>query len=345
MRRFIVPLLTTALVVGAAGCGVGVGSPGAGGNFDRRAKEIVDGWHAAGLDTAWQTGFVPLASLTQIEWDMAILKPGADNDRASDAKAAIGNGWYRLNTTLPAGTPDQGEVRFPDGTAMTVPLTSATEAFGALRNPEAPPLAQCGSPQCGLTVTAARLATTTIRTSRGAAVVPAWLFTLTEVTVPAIRVAVAPGAVTPLPDPEVARSKAPWLTMIDAVVGSAAPPRSAAPPPSAAPPASAAQARRLTLHFTGGACDARRDGHVYETPDLVVVGVSITSKPGACDSVGLPATVDVELAQPLGDRALLDAATSQPKTLGDCGPNGYACGRLPEGPSSPDDPTPSRSTR
>src|SRR6266511_6326745 len=76
MRRLIVALAAAAIVLAGcvlAGCGnggVGTGTPRDRPDFDRRAKDIVQAWHDAGLDTAWKTGFVPLESLTQFEWDM-----------------------------------------------------------------------------------------------------------------------------------------------------------------------------------------------------------------------------------------------------------------------------------
>ena len=327
MRRLIVALAAAAIVLAGcvlAGCGnggVGTGTPRDRPDFDRRAKDIVQAWHDAGLDTAWKTGFVPLESLTQFEWDMSLRKDASNIDRAGEVKAAIGNGWYRLAGPLPAGTPDPGQVRFADGTAMSVPVVSAEDAYAALHNPAAPPVASCGTASCALTITGARLATTTIRSSRGPATVPAWIFTVSEVTVPAIRVAVAPSAVTPLPDPDKVWSQAPGFTRLEAVVqrGNASP---------------AVQARRLTLHFTGGVCEETRTAHVYETPELVVLGVIVTPRGlGACSSVGIPSTLDIELAEPVGDRVLLDVATSQPVTLDDCGPSGYRCGRPPDPPS------------
>jgi hypothetical protein len=331
MRRLLAALAAAAMVLAdcgtLAGCGrggVGTGSPRDRPDFDRRAKDIVEAWHAAGLDTAWKTGFVPLESLTQLEWDMSILKDSSNIDRASEVKSAIGNGWYRLaGGPLPTGAPDNGQVKFADGTAMSVPVVSAEDAYTALHNPAAPPVASCGTPSCALTITGARLATTTIRSSRGPATVPAWIFTVSEVTVPAIRVAVAPSAVTPLPDPDKVWSEAPGFTRLEAVVR-----RDDA--------SLVAAARRLTVHFLGGACEESRSAHVYQTPELVVLGVIVTPRGrGDCISLGVPSTLDIELAEPVGERVVLDVATSQPVTLDDCGPSGYRCGRLPGGPSAP----------
>jgi hypothetical protein len=326
MRRLLAPVLAAAMLVPAASCGpVRVGSPDVSPDFDGRAKQVARAWHDAGLDTAWTTGFVPLDSLTQFDWNMSIMKDSSDVDRAVMLKAAIGNGWYRLTGTLPTDTPATSQVKFADGTAMSVPVVSATDAFAALHNPAAPPVSSCGEPNCALTVTGARLSTTTIRTSRGQATVPAWMFTVSEVTVPAVRVAVAPNAITALPDPDRIWSQAPGFTRLEAVVQQGNP----------SPPA---QARRLTLHFTGGVCAETHTGYVYETPELVVLGVIIRNEPGGdggCPSAGKYATVGVELSEPLGNRVLLDVATGQPQTLDDCGPSGYRCGRPPTEPPPP----------
>ena len=56
-----------------------------------------------------------------------------------------------------------------------------------------------------LLVTGVTLGTVTLRTSRGEASVPAWLFTVRELATPVARVAVAPSAIAAEPaDPELA---------------------------------------------------------------------------------------------------------------------------------------------
>jgi len=300
MRRLLLVVALGSLLA-AAGCArpvQQVGDPGTTPDFDGRAIAVAAAWHAAHLDTAWKTGFVPLEDLTHLQWAMTDVRGAPSSDRAAleeqagRIKAAAGNGWYRLDIKLPAAAAPLGRITFAGGQTLEVPLTTAAAAYGALANPAAPPVAQCGRPDCALTITAARFATTTVRTSRGPATVPAWFFTLAELAVPVVRVAVAPSAVSPLPDLGGTLPASHDLYPVERIDGTG---------------------DRLTLHFTGGRCVKTQTGYVYEQPDLVVVGVVVIPTGAVCPAIGIPAQVDVRLAAPLGDRVVLDATTAQPR--------------------------------
>ncbi|TDC36618.1 hypothetical protein, partial [Micromonospora sp. KC213] len=176
--------------------------------FHQRAVEVAEAWQP---DATWTSGYVPLQGPTVLV---------GDPDLTPDLEAALAAGWYRDQIEIPATRPATGTIRFPDG-KLTVPLVSAAEAYRQLDQGDPPPCdgrpkapaptgeprpdgavsAPAGTACIPLTVTAVTLGTVPIRTSRGQAEVPAWLFTVTELGTRVARVAVAPQAVTALPEP------------------------------------------------------------------------------------------------------------------------------------------------
>src|SRR6266545_3488868 len=148
-----------------------------------------------------------------------------------------------------------------------------------------------------LTVTSARLGLVALRTSRGTVQVPAWIFTVAEIRVPVARVAVAPTAFAPLPEPSLPADPAiPGLYRVDRVTPTGD--------------------RALDVHYVGGACDRTAQAVAVETAEEVVVGIIVTVEPGACTAVGIERSQPLSLAQPLGSRVVLDAASGQPLVPG-----------------------------
>lgn len=297
MRRYGLVVVGLLTLVAATACGGKAASPDqSSGMFKDRAKNIATSWQSSDLKTVWQTGFVPLQPLTS---------EGAVNYAAGvsaeQAKLALGNGWYKLSGTLP-NTAGKGTIKFADGSTMDVGLIGAQDAFSAIDKGDAP--ADCTAVGCNLTVTKATLATMTLSTSRGQATVPAWVFTVTELTGPVTRVAVAAASIHELPtagpssDPDPAH----WLTGVGGVSGSPG-------------------AKSLTLNYTGGSCDTSATGQSYETDQAVVVGVLVTRSGGICDDVAYLRSVPVALSKPLGARVLLDGLTGAPIVLNACGAN------------------------
>lgn len=303
--------LLTAACAGTGSTGFPGGVPS--GPFEQRALAVADAWQAAAAGTAWRTGFVPLADLTV---------PPASGFRDDETKQAFVSGWYALRAVLPSGTPATGTVGFPDGATLTVPLVGAQDAYNALDkgdppclgDPRLPPgpgtdsgpsaLPSDGSVGTAaphscvlLTVTGATLGTTTLRTSRGAATVPAWLFTIAGLSEPVARVAVAASAVTPVPSPSV-------------------PPAPQVPGLVSAQDLTGVEGNTLTYRLGVGACDTDITPLVYETDHVVVVGGSVTTPTeGACIAILKLQPVTVTLAKPLAGRPVVDAATGQPLTL------------------------------
>ncbi|GAA3740515.1 hypothetical protein [Micromonospora maritima] len=279
--------------------------------FDRRAQEVAARWRP---DPRWRTGYVPLQDATVL---------GGDPGFTAETKLAFDSGWYRDQIPMPTAVPPDGTIRFPDG-ELRVPLVSAADAYAQLDQGDPPPcdgrpreprLGQPGWPEPGgptvepgpddpvataaptpcvpLTVTAVRLGSAPVWTSRGAADVPAWLFTVEESAVPVARLAVAPRAV-------------------GTVGGGAA---DTGPLPAglvAAQELRAVDGNRLDYVVGVGACDGAPTPLVLEGPDAVVIGGSVVATTDVCTMQLVLKPVSVTLAAPLGDRAVLDVGTGAP---------------------------------
>ncbi|MEU1887258.1 hypothetical protein [Micromonospora sp. WMMD987] len=284
--------------------------------FDRRATEVAGAWRP-GPD--WSTGYLPLQDATVLTGD-----PGFD----ADTEVAFRSGWYRDQVELPTAVPADATIRFPDG-ALSVPLISAAEAYrqldqgdpppceGRPRVPRAPSPTAAGRPDdpvatgrpddpvatraatacIPLTVTGVTLGTAEVRTSRGVAAVPAWLFTVAELTTAVARLAVAPRAVTAVPEP-------------------VAPPRPLPGGVAGVDRLRRVDGDRLTYDVALGACDSGPAAVVREDDDVVVVGGATVPGTGECIDLAVLKPVTVTLAAPLGARPVLDVATGRVLVLG-----------------------------
>ncbi|BCJ70857.1 hypothetical protein CS0771_04010 [Catellatospora sp. IY07-71] len=313
IRRLLLLALLPALL--ATGCGRPAGDaagPGAttapaaaAAAFERRAAQVAQQWRDSGLTTAWREGFVPLAPLT--------IEPerGYPDDTTKIAASA---GWYRLSTTLPKQA-GNGTIAFPDGSDLPVPVVSADAAYRALAHGGQPQCDPAPAPSsttgtdgsvsapagpCGvLTVTGVKLGTAQLRTSRGLATVPAWIFTVKELPDPMVRVAVAPEAVRPLPELPVSPvpQEQDFLLVATQTLDRV-------------------EERTVAYRVGVGACDKDIAPLVWESADVVVIGGSASPPDGdrACVAMLKFAPVEVTLTGPLADRVILDAVTGQPVT-------------------------------
>lgn len=275
--------------------------------FRQRATEVAEAWRTAALPDAWRSGYVPLQEPTILPAD-----PGFDDD----TKQAFVAGWYRSEVPLPKEKPSGGTIHFPDGT-LDVPLVSAAQAYAQLDQGDPPPCpgrptapttppAQPDSPDntdsavvtacVPLTVTKVTLGTATVRTSRGDAKVPAWLFTIAELNGPLARVAVDPAATTAVPEVPV-----PAGEQADGLVAALA--------------LTAIEGTQLSFRLGVGACDTEITPLVQESDTLVVVGGTVVRAEGTCTDQLVLEPVTASLNKPLGARLLLDAVTGQPLTL------------------------------
>lgn len=308
MRRWVVSPLLMALVVVSAvsACGVPGGPRTAGPDpvkeeerLQQQARDALARWDAA-LAAAGGTApraFVPVGDLTNIvgEFEPAV----GDNNKAALTAGEVTYGM------LPVAAPATGEVRWHDGVTRTVDILSAEQALEELIAP--------GNHDCGgcvpLYVTGATLVTSEIQTGRGRATVPTWDYTLEGTSARITRVAVAPASSLSVEPP-------PW---------------DAANPPAGLWIEAAevtADGRRLTAHFTGSKgpatepCGIDYSARVVESANAVVVIVDerhydgpMTDGAGremACNMMGFRRTATVDLAAPLGERAVLEVKQGQP---------------------------------
>lgn len=294
------------LVLTACGQRTTVGPGPANDDFQRRAGQAIAAWEAMGKPKVWTSGFVPLEELTLLPRD-----PGFTDT----TRLAYRIGAYRLSGRLSENAPRRGTVRWPDGRTLSLPLSSAREAYAALdrgtmsrtvpdkaRPGATPPDAATGAsavpcPDCDLTVTGARLGTVPLHTSRGVAQVPAWWFTVPKLKSPVVRVAVRTETVGAVPTPSVAPGGTPAYGL-DAVPGD--PLR-----------------LRVTVLTPRGECGARSvRGRAYESAHAIVVGYSVTGRTGDCPGFGTARTLEVTLTAPVGGRVVLDT-TGSPIRLGE----------------------------
>ena len=213
-------------------------------------------------------------------------------------KLALMSGQVRPMASLPTQTPPPGNVIWPHATSGTVDLLSADQALDELVGSAGTMCSDCRP----LEVTDARLASGQVQTSRGLASVPIWEFSVKGTNVKLTRVAVANTiSVVPPPwDPD----NAPEGISIDSARGIAG-------------------AVQLTVSFVGapaGAdqpCGADYTAEAVES-HLAVVVIVIENRnpfPGACAAVGAVRTAVVNLASPLGDRAVLEVKEGLPVPL------------------------------
>ncbi|WP_157239735.1 hypothetical protein [Catenuloplanes japonicus] len=292
------PFLGIALVLTAAGCAAPGESPSSSTSlppssdaFTARAEAVAAAWPGAG-------GFVPLQAL--------LVVPSGLSD---EQRTAVDAGWFTLDGQLPA-EPPSGEVVFADGSEK-LPLIGAAEAYALIDQGDPPPCEPAqGKPSAGggpdspvsgaggactrLPVTGATPGTVPLRTGRGDATVPAWLFTVRGLTAPIARVAVAPSAITEAPSPSLAP-----------------PDRELAATLKGAQSLARVDGTTVDFRLGVGACDEQITPLVYETEALIVLGGSATSSAEMCTEQLVLAPVSVTLAAPAGARTVLDAQTGQ----------------------------------
>lgn len=278
---------TAALAVGLSGCALLAADDTA--RLHQQAEADLARWAEAVAAAGDGSSFVPVGELTgQVgDWEPDV----GDNN-----KIAVMAGLVESDVSLPADPPPDGEVRWPDGSTTTVRLISAPEALARLK-------ADADGSACSdctpLQVTGARLTTAPVQTSRGPAQTPVWEFSVLGTAVKVTRVAVAAGVtVTPPPwDPD----HAPVGISIDSAAGLVG-------------------GRQLTVSFTGApapgdqGCGADYTAEAVESSTAVVVIVT-EHRHGlfeACTAVGATRTAVVDLAAPLGERAVLEVKEGLP---------------------------------
>jgi hypothetical protein len=287
--------LVGTLVVGAslAGCGITVGPTGDDtAKLHDQAQAALARWAAAVAAAGGNDAFAQIGDRTlQIgDWEEAV---------GGDDKVAMLDGLVESTIPLSDETPPDGQVHWPDGTASTVGLVSAAQVLTDLKSEGDP--SSC--PGCKpLEITKAELSNGPVTTSRGTAQAPMWLFSLQGTAVRLARVAVA-SKITVTP-PAWDPYNPPIGLAINAASGSLT-------------------GRQLTVSFTGApgpasqSCGADYTAEAVESAEAVVVIVITHANLaiGACTAVGAPRTATVELAAPLGSRAVLEVQQGLPVTV------------------------------
>jgi hypothetical protein len=283
-------IVMVAMVGLLCGCASGAGLPGSDGDrLHQQAREDLDRYDQAARNAGGLGEFVPVGDLTsQIgTWELA----------NGNNKLALMSGRVIAVAPLPALPRPTGEVRWDSGAAQTVPLIGAQDALAQL-------IASAGS-TCDdclpLEITGARLSTEHIETTRGPATAPAWEFTLRGTEVRVTRVAVARSATVIVTPPPWDPSNAPDGLSIESATTSLS-------------------SRQLTVTFTGvpdpasQPCGADYTGEAVESANAVVVIVyeHPYAGGGVCPAIGAERTATVNLAQRLGERAVLEVRQGLP---------------------------------
>ncbi|MFB6784645.1 hypothetical protein ACFCX0_47225 [Streptomyces sp. NPDC056352] len=276
--------LLAAAALSAAGLGAVSGCGGqedAGGDtavMAHRARKVARAWDGSTAAAAWRVGYHPMGEVAQLP--RGGLRSQAD-------KRAYQDHNFVLRGTLPDTGPKDGRVTWIGGGSLTRQLAGAVESYKTLAGGRTG-----GKPH--LTVTGAKLGEMSVATSRGPAVVPAWLFTLNGYVSPLKQAAVIP---SPLPRPPIGRAYGvpgyPLNQLVQIAAGG----------------------RSVTVVALHGACDDGPVVAVLETRGSVVLSGSVKHRKddgGHCTKQARLQQVTVKLARPVGDRVVVDAHTGQP---------------------------------
>lgn len=258
----------------------------------RQAQEALARWDAAVKAGAGGSEFILVGDTT-----LMVGEDWGPNIDGGNSKMAWYAGLFVAATPLASDRPPDGSIKWQDGTTQTLPVISAQQAFSNLKAAAVQPCPEC----VPLQITGARLTTATFQTSRGPAQAPAWEFSLKDTAVKLDQVAVGGGAsAPPVPIPTdqgsdlpVAR---PWIgpNVQDASID--------------------ASGLILTVDFIGAPdtgdkpCGADYTAEAVESDTAIVVIVyeHANTQLVACSLVGGFRTAQVTLAEPLGDRTLID---------------------------------------
>lgn len=282
-----------AAVVALGGCGPAGSSPTqeSPDRLVQQANDALNRYDQALRAAGGQPHFVPVGELTG---QLGESEPS----NADNHKLALASGAVVATATMPAATEPTGTVVWDNGTSRPLPLIPAGEALQQL-------VAAGAGGHCGdcvpLEVTGARLGTMRIQTTRGPATAPAWEYTLKGTAVRLTRVGVAGSATVNVTPP----SWDPYNTPAGLSIESAT---------------TTTDSRRLTVAITGSRgprtepCGADYSAQAVESANAVVVVV--VTHPHAdgevCPAIGAPRTTTVDLAEPLGERAVLEVRSGLP---------------------------------
>lgn len=242
----------------------------------QRARHVAAAWDGSAAAAKWRAGYHPLAET---------VRPPRGGLRGEADKRAYRTGSFVLRAELPTGGPRHGRVEWHKGKTLNRPSDGAEESYEALAEAAEP-----GAPH--LTVTRVEPGRMRVVTSRGAATVPAWLFSLEGYEAPLVRAAVVPSA--------------PPRSPVEPIPG--------VPLALKGPVSTSADGRVITVIAHHGVCDRGAGVEVLETRGSVVLSAFVKGprKPGLCTKQLASQRVTVTLCRPVFDRVLLDATTGRP---------------------------------
>ncbi len=289
MAWFVVALLLV-------GCAAPVRAPGESGiptvsarpepedRLQRQANDALERWaEAVRANGGASITFVGELTSQIGEWEDEV---GDDN------KAALQAGMVEAVTDLPEERPGRRDVKWVDGSRVSVEVFSARQALDELTGSANADCEGCEP----LAVTDANLATGLVETSTGPAEVPMWVYSVRGSAVRITRVAVD-GSVSVDPPPWDADDPPEGLS-IDLAIGE---PRS----------------KELDVEFVGAgdSCGFEYEAETVES-ELAVV-VIVTAEPGpegtqGCRAIGQLRTAKVTLSAKLGDRVVLEVRQGLP---------------------------------
>ncbi|WP_416975129.1 hypothetical protein [Streptomyces sp. 4F14] len=271
MRRLLVLAVTAVMMLTAAACGEerdgkeqrAAPAPAPHPRTER-ARQVAAAWNGSQAEASWRAGYHPMGDWTQF--------PEGLTDPP-----------LTLRATLPRLPRADAEIKWSSGPTLTAPLVPADTAYGSL--------AQYAGPGTQLPVTAVKLGTMSLLTTRGPATVPAWLFTVEGHGTPVKRAAVRPSRLPKSPIAPVTSSNFQLpTTRVEKIQGSA-----------------------LTVIVPHGSCDDGVEMEALETPGSVVLSAyAVNPQDGLCRADLKMEPVKVTLRAPLADRVLLDASTGTP---------------------------------
>jgi hypothetical protein len=283
----LLPWITAAALLG------GCGSDGE--DLDglrRQARAALDRYDQAVRDAGGAARFVPVGELTRQLGDWELANGGYKQSMMAGRVEAV--------AALPAAPALTGNLVWADGTTLSLPLVAAEETLAHLRRAGTGDCVDCAP----LKVTGARLTTMTISTTRGSATVPAWEYALDGTAVRLARPAVAASSVVQVTPP-------PWDP--DGPTGGLA----------IESATTTATSRQLAVTFTGvpdprsRPCGADYSAEAVESDQAVAV-IVIEHRHAdneSCGDVGARRSATVELARPLGERAVLEVRQGLPVTV------------------------------
>ena len=295
VRPLLARLPLLLVLVTASGCNV-IGRPAASGtapepldSIHTQARDALARWAEAAKKSGGATiSFVGDQTGQLGDWEPAV----GDNN-----KSAVLAGLLTAPTPLSDSRPARGHVRWLDGDSLDVDVLSAADALDDL---VAAGLGEGACAECRpLRVTEANLATGLVETSQGPAEAPLWVFTIDGTAVRVTRIAVDP-SITVVPPPFNADHPPEGLS-IDLATGTSG-------------------SKKLTVSFTGApkgggepcGADYTAEGVESDLAVVVIVNETRNASPGACPAVGKTRTAVVNLAAPLGERAVLEIRQGLP---------------------------------